>query len=100
MSPGALLHLAALSAVFTMRRLLSAAGAPTGTQAQLRELSALPGGGGSTGAGAPGADIEMQLCAQYPGGAPAGIVIVMAKAFESPGGSAIGATHENGTPAG
>src|SRR4051794_9449653 len=100
MSPGALLHLAALSAVLTMRRLLSAAGAPTGTQAQLTALSTTPDGGGSAGGGAPGADAEMQLCAQYPGGSPGGIVTVMAKGFDSPGASVIGATQVNGSAPG
>src|SRR5262245_22262260 len=96
---GILLHLPAFNAVLTSRRLLSAAGAPTGTQAQLTLPS--PGtAGGSAGGGAPGADMAMQSCAQYPGAGPAGIVAVMENICEAPGASASAAVHENGTAPG
>src|SRR6187402_1820694 len=97
--PGALKHLPACSASFARRKLLSGSGAPTGTQAQLTLPS--PGeAGGSAGGGTPGADMATQLCAQYPGSGPAGIVAVIEKACEAPAARLSGTVHENGTAAG
>src|SRR6202008_1322135 len=93
---GIFVHLPAFNAALGSRRLLSAAGAPTGTQAQLTLPS--PGtAGGRTGGATPGAEMAIQLWAQYPGAGTAGMVAVMENTCEAPGASTSAAVHEHGT---
>ena len=80
--------------------MLSAAGAPTGTHAQLTGCRRRPLGVAARAAAHQGPRRRCNCVPNIRGAVPAGIVAVMAKGFDSPGASVIGATHENGSAPG